>query len=60
MSSYPVLLHIAIDASDCRALTEFYRNSSVCGIERERSRHRMAAPTTLTGWSSLTTTATES
>ena len=35
-------------------------NSSVCGIEKERSRRRMAALTTLTGWSSLMTTATES
>ena len=25
MSGYPVLLHTAIDAADCRALAEFYR-----------------------------------
>ena len=25
MSSYPVLLHTAIDAADCRGLAEFYR-----------------------------------
>jgi hypothetical protein len=25
MSDYPVLLHTAIDAADCRGLAEFYR-----------------------------------
>ena len=25
MSAYPVLMHTAIDATDCRSLAEFYR-----------------------------------
>lgn len=30
MASYPVLLHTAIDAQDCRGLAEFYRQ--LCGL----------------------------
>jgi hypothetical protein len=37
-TSYPVLLHTAIDAADCHGLAECYRNFSGCVTARPKSR----------------------
>jgi hypothetical protein len=60
MSSYPVLLHTAIDARDCRGLGEFYRQ--LLGLRYRDGEEPSAdgSPMTLTGWSFSMTTATES
>jgi hypothetical protein len=58
MSAYPVLLHTAIDAQDCRGLAEFYRELLGLHYEMARSHRATAVPMTRTGWSCSTTEAT--
>ncbi|MEJ7689607.1 MAG: hypothetical protein WKF76_03780 [Nocardioidaceae bacterium] len=59
MSSFPVLLHTALDARDCRGVAEFYRQ--FLGLHyREGKSHQPTAPLmTRTGLSCSTTTAAE-
>ena len=58
MSGYPVLLHTAIDAQDCRGLPEFYRALLGLHYRTAKSPRPTAAPMTRTGWSCSTTAAT--
>jgi hypothetical protein len=60
VSSYPVLLHTAIDARDCRGLAEFYRQSLGLHYREGKGHRATAAPTMRTGWCCSTATATVS
>jgi hypothetical protein len=51
MSAYPVLMHTALDATDCRSLAEFYRQFLGLRYRPGDEIPPIAATMTRTGWS---------
>ena len=54
MSAYPVLMHTALDTTDCRGLAEFYRQFLGLWYRPAMRSPLTVAPMTRTGWSCWT------